>query len=92
EMAAKSDDKTLVVSNITREIREEADFLKLFEPFGEVSSAKLAPARHDGTVLGAVGFVTFVSKEDAERAMNTLNGYGPRGWDQRTLTLDWASI
>ncbi|WJX68335.1 hypothetical protein P8452_52713 [Trifolium repens] len=92
EMTAKSNDKTLVVSHITREIRKETDFLKLFEPFSEVSSVKLAPLDPEGTCHGGFGFVTFVNKEDAQKAMDTLNVSGPRGRDNRTLALDWASI
>jgi hypothetical protein len=91
EMKAKSDDKTLVVTHITREINNETDFLKLFQPFGEVRSATLAPIAPDDTLRGGFGFVTFVTKEDAVQAMNTLNGSDPRGWDIRTLALDWAS-
>jgi translation initiation factor 3 subunit G len=90
EMTAKSDDKTLVVSHITREIRKETDFLELFERFGEVSSAKLAPLDPEGTRRGGFGFVTFVNKEDAQKAMDTLNA-SPLGRDNRTLALDWAS-
>ncbi|GAU26369.1 hypothetical protein TSUD_102030 [Trifolium subterraneum] len=45
-----SDDKTLVVTNITREIREETDFLNLFQPFGEVTCAKLASINQKGTL------------------------------------------
>jgi translation initiation factor 3 subunit G len=90
EMTAKSDDKTLVVSHITREIRKETDFLELFERFGEVSSVKLAPLDPEGTCHGGFGFVTFVNKEDAQKAMDTLNA-SPLGRDNRTLALDWAS-
>jgi hypothetical protein len=86
EMIAKSDDKTLVVSHITYAIKEDAELLELFQPFGEVSSATLRSA-----LGGRFAFVTFVNKEDAEKAMNTLNDGDPRGWDKRVLKVDWAS-
>jgi translation initiation factor 3 subunit G len=85
-MIAKSDDKTLVVSHITYAIKEDAELLELFQPFGEVSSATLRSA-----LGGRFAFVTFVNKEDAEKAMNTLNDGDPRGWDKRVLKVDWAS-
>jgi predicted RNA-binding protein with EMAP domain len=43
-------------------------------------------------MLGALDFVTFVSKKDVEQAKDTRNAYGPRGWDKQTLVLDCASI
>ncbi|KAK2410902.1 eukaryotic translation initiation factor 3G1 [Trifolium repens] len=93
KMAAKPDDKTLVViSNITCDIRDDDVFLELFKQYGEVISANLLPALPGTSFLGEIGFVTFVSKEDAEQAMYALNGSGPRGPDKRILTLDWASI
>ncbi|CAJ2659996.1 unnamed protein product [Trifolium pratense] len=88
EMIAKSDDKTLVVTNIPREIWEETDFLKLFEPFGEVTSAKLAPEK--GNLRAKCGFVTFVNKEDAHKAIDELNNSAPRGFNQRVLGVNWA--
>jgi hypothetical protein len=42
EMTAKSDDKTVVVTNLPRHITEDIHLLELFKPFGEVTSAKLA--------------------------------------------------
>ncbi|KAK2455638.1 RNA-binding (RRM/RBD/RNP motifs) family protein [Trifolium repens] len=92
EMADKSDDKTLVVSNITRDIRDNAKFLALFQPYGKVESAKLLPCHSEKDFLGDIGFVTFESKKDAQQAMYELNGAGPRGKDGRVLILDWASI
>ncbi|PNX80779.1 hypothetical protein L195_g036790 [Trifolium pratense] len=59
---------------ITAEIGDKADFGKLFEPFGEVKSVTLAPINlRKGTRRGGFGFVTFVNKEDAQQAMDTLN-------------------
>jgi hypothetical protein len=92
EMADKSDDKTLVVSNITRDIRDNAKFLGLFQAYGKVESAKLLPCHSEKDIVGDIGFVTFESKKDAQQAMYELNGAGPRGKDGRVLILDWASI
>jgi RNA recognition motif-containing protein len=73
-------------------MRKDADFLALFEPYGNVKSAKLLPAVPDASILGEIGFVTFDSKEDAQRAMDALNTSGPRGRDKRILIVDWALI
>jgi hypothetical protein len=43
-------------------MRKDADFLALFEPYGNVKSAKLLPAVPDAIILGEIGFVTFDSK------------------------------
>jgi translation initiation factor 3 subunit G len=92
EMIAKSDDKTLVVTNITRELdNKDTDFLNLFQPFGEVTSATLCPLTRKGNIRGGFGFVTFVTKEDAQKAINTLNGSAQHGRVNHTLTVDWAS-
>ncbi|GAU36910.1 hypothetical protein TSUD_331830 [Trifolium subterraneum] len=92
ELNAKSDDKTLMVTNITHELNnKDTDFLNLFKPFGEVCSATLAPATRDLRIRGGYGFVTFVNKEDAQKAMDTLNGSAELGGDKGTLAVNWAS-
>ncbi|MCI29842.1 eukaryotic translation initiation factor 3 subunit G-like, partial [Trifolium medium] len=73
EMIAKSDDKTVLATYLLREIEEDSHLLALFKPIGDVSSAKLAIAPKTGT-SGAYGFVTFVTKEDAQTAIEELNG------------------
>ncbi|XP_045805643.1 eukaryotic translation initiation factor 3 subunit G-like [Trifolium pratense] len=84
---ANSDDKTVLATFLSREIREHSHLHDLFTPIGAVHRAKLAIAP-TGTP-GGYGFVTFVTKEDAEKAIKELNGH-VHGWDGRTLKVDWA--
>ncbi|HEX7845981.1 MAG TPA: RNA-binding protein [Chitinophagaceae bacterium] len=49
------------------------DLRKLFEPFGQVSSAKVITDRETGRSRG-FGFVEMTSGSDAEQAMSKLNG------------------
>ncbi|MCI48287.1 eukaryotic translation initiation factor 3 subunit G-like, partial [Trifolium medium] len=79
DMIAKSDDKTVLASFLSREIKEDSHLLELFMPIGDVSRAKLAIAP-TGT-SGGYGFVTFVTKEDAQKAIGELNGR-VYGWDK----------
>ena len=49
------------------------DLRKLFEPFGQVSSAKVITDRETGRSRG-FGFVEMGSNTEAEQAMSKLNG------------------
>lgn len=51
----------------------ESDLRKLFEPFGQVSSAKVITDRETGRSRG-FGFVEMPSNAEATEAMNKLNG------------------
>lgn len=50
----------------------EGDLRKLFEEFGEVSSAKVITDRETGRSRG-FGFVEMKSEEQAQKAMTALN-------------------
>ncbi|KAL0335455.1 UNVERIFIED_CONTAM: Eukaryotic translation initiation factor 3 subunit G-B [Sesamum radiatum] len=65
----------------------EPDLLELFRPFGAVSRVYVAIDQKTGTSRG-FGFVNFVNREDAERAINKLNGYG---YDNLILRVEWAA-
>jgi hypothetical protein len=65
EMTAKSDDKTVLASNLTLEIDEDTCLLELFKPYGEVIRANLAPIDPERNRGALFGFVTFVTKEGA---------------------------
>ncbi|EEF32524.1 Eukaryotic translation initiation factor 3 subunit, putative [Ricinus communis] len=73
-MKRRNDENTVRVSCIS-ENTSEADLVDLFSPFGQVSRVFLLTDRHTGLNRGS-GFVSFVNKEDAERAINKLDGYG----------------
>ena len=62
----------MYVSNLGFHVTEQ-DLRKLFEPFGEVSSAKLITDRETGRSRG-FGFVEMLSSTEASEAMSRLNG------------------
>lgn len=76
---------TLRVSNLT-EFATDGDLLDLFRSFGPIDRAFLATNRETGLCKG-YGFVTFLSKRDAEKAMNALNGHG---YDNLILSVEWS--
>jgi translation initiation factor 3 subunit G len=43
--------------------------------------------KHEGGYAKGYAFVTFADREDAERAMQSLNGYG---YDNLILRVEWA--
>jgi len=61
----------MYVSNLGFHVSEE-DLRKLFEPFGEVSSAKVITDRETGRSRG-FGFVEMKSNDQANKAMTSLN-------------------
>jgi len=60
----------MYVSNLGFHVSEE-DLRKLFEPFGEVSSAKVITDRETGRSRG-FGFVEMKSNDQANKAMTSL--------------------
>ena len=56
----------------------DADLRKLFEAFGEVTSAKVITDRETGRSRG-FGFVEMSSNTDASQAMSKLNGKDVEG-------------
>ncbi len=62
----------MYVSNLSFHTSED-DLRKLFESFGQVSSAKIVNDRDTGRSRG-FGFVEMGSDEEANQAMSKLNG------------------
>jgi len=62
----------MYVSNLGFHTTED-DLKKLFEPFGQVSSARVIKDRETGRSRG-FGFVEMASETEATQAMNKLNG------------------
>lgn len=79
------DNATLRVTNISLDTREE-DLKELFRAFGPVSRVYLAKDRETFQSRG-FAFVSFHHREDAERALQKLNGHG---YDHLILKLEWA--
>jgi len=68
------DQKTLRVSNVS-EATKEADLQQLFEPFGSIFRVHLAKDMKTMQPRG-YAFVSFNRREDGQRAMDALQGYG----------------
>ncbi|XVF46591.1 hypothetical protein PTKIN_Ptkin03bG0039400 [Pterospermum kingtungense] len=86
DMRRRNDENSVRVTNLSEDTREP-DLLELFRPFGAVSRVYVAVDQKTGMSRG-FGFVNFVNKEDAQRAINKLNGYG---YDSLILRVEWAT-
>ncbi len=75
----------MYVSNLGFHTSDE-DLRKLFEPFGQVTSAKVITDRETGRSRG-FGFVEMASNTDAEQAISKLNGKEVEG---RTISVSVA--
>ncbi|MCH81374.1 eukaryotic translation initiation factor 3 subunit G-like [Trifolium medium] len=89
EMIAKSDDKTVLATYLSDELEEDSHLLQLFKSKVDVKRAKLAIDQETG-FSGNFGFVTFATKEDAQKAIEEFDGH-VHGWDKRTMGVDWAT-
>ncbi|KAL3633472.1 hypothetical protein CASFOL_022234 [Castilleja foliolosa] len=86
DMRRRNDENSVRVTNLSEDTREP-DLHELFRPFGNVSRVYVAIDQKTGTSRG-FGFVNFVNREDAERAIIKLNGYG---YDNLILRVEWAA-
>ncbi|KAJ1272444.1 hypothetical protein BS78_06G202100 [Paspalum vaginatum] len=73
-MRRRNEENSIRVNNLSEDTLEP-DLLDLFRPFGPVSRVYLATDRKTG-LSRAFGFVNFVHREDGEKAISKLNGYG----------------
>ena len=75
----------IYVGNLARSVTE--DILKqTFEAFGQVESANVIKDKHSGDPRG-FGFVEMPSKEEAQSAIDGLNG---KDMDGQSLTVNEA--
>ncbi|KAE8669297.1 methylsterol monooxygenase 2-2 [Hibiscus syriacus] len=86
DMRRRNDENSVRVTNLSEDTRE-ADLHELFRPFGAVTRVYVAMDQKTGASRG-FGFVNFVNREDAQRAINKLNGYG---YDNLILRVEWAT-
>jgi translation initiation factor 3 subunit G len=86
DMRRRNDENSVRVTNLSEDTREP-DLMELFHPFGSVTRVYVAIDQKTGVSRG-FGFVNFVSREDAQRAINKLNGYG---YDNLILRVEWAT-
>ncbi|MQL86839.1 hypothetical protein Taro_019366 [Colocasia esculenta] len=82
----RNDENSVRVTNLSEDTREP-DLHELFRPFGLITRVYVAVDQKTGISRG-FGFVNFVNREDAERAINKLNGYG---YDNLILRVEWAT-
>jgi len=79
------DAATLRVTNLSEEATE-ADLNELFKPFGHLSRVFLAKDKITNNSKG-FAFVSYVRREDAARAIKSLQGFG---YDHLILNVEWA--
>lgn len=79
-----ADTTTLRVSNLTKAVTE-VDLRDLFERFGRISRVSL-PLDAEKLSKG-YAYIAYVRREDAEKAMDRLQGYG---YDHLILKIEWA--
>ena len=75
----------IYVGNLSRDLTE-SDLREAFAAFGEVQSAAIIKDKFSGESRG-FGFVEMPNKEEAEKAIATLNGKDLKG---RTATVNEA--
>ena len=86
DMRRRNDENSVRVTNLSEDTRE-ADLRELFLPFGNVTRVYVALDKETQVSRG-FGFVNFANREDAQRAINKLNGYG---YDNLILRVEWAT-
>jgi len=85
-MNRRREENSVRVSNLSEDTREQ-DLQELFRPFGPVTRIYVAFNRETGESRG-FAFVNFVNKDDANRAISKLDGYG---YDNLILRVEWAA-
>ncbi|GAB2234023.1 hypothetical protein Droror1_Dr00003259 [Drosera rotundifolia] len=86
DMRRRNEENSVRVTNLSEDTREP-DLQDLFWPFGKITRTYVAMDQKTSTSRG-FGFVNFENREDAERAINKLNGYG---YDNLILRVEWAT-
>ncbi|XP_066913701.1 eukaryotic translation initiation factor 3 subunit G-like [Clytia hemisphaerica] len=76
---------TLRVTNLSEDAME-SDIQDLFRPFGPIARVYLAKDKITNQSKG-FAFVSYVKREDAARAVHSLNGFG---YDHLILSVEWA--
>lgn len=82
----RRDENSVRVSNLSEDVTEQ-DLLDLFGPFGPIQRIYVAKDRETGEPRG-FAFVNFVHREDAQRAISRLDGYG---YDNLILSVSFAA-
>jgi len=85
QMGGIEDTATLRVTNLSEETSEN-DLDTMFRPFGPIQRIFLAKDKETFRSKG-FAFVNYLSRRDAQAAMDALNG---KGWDYLILNIEWA--
>lgn len=86
DMKHRNEENKVHVSNLSEETRE-SDLHDLFSPFGTLTRAWVSTDHKTGICKG-YGSVNFLKKEDAEKAIYKLDGYG---YDNLILKVEWSA-
>ncbi|MBA0878143.1 hypothetical protein Goshw_019705 [Gossypium schwendimanii] len=86
DMKRRDEENTIRFTNLLEDAIESY-LRELIAPFGLVSRVHVGIDQKTGLCRG-FGFLNFVKKEDAERAVLKLNGYG---YDSLILRVEWAN-
>jgi len=81
----KDEANTIRVTNLPEEIQDQ-DLKELFGPFGRVTRIFLAKDKYTGQSKG-FAFVSYERREDAAKAISSVNGYG---YANLILNVEWA--
>ncbi|KAF9438858.1 translation initiation factor eIF3 subunit g [Entomortierella beljakovae] len=81
----RDEQPTLRVTNLSEDATE-SDVSELFKRFGHISRVFLARDRETNVCKG-FAFVSFTMREDAQRALEAIDG---RGYDNLILRVEWA--
>ncbi|KAF9185710.1 translation initiation factor eIF3 subunit g [Haplosporangium sp. Z 767] len=81
----RDEQPTLRVTNLSEDVTE-GDIQELFNRFGHISRVFLARDRETNVCKG-FAFVSFTMREDAQRALEAIDG---RGYDNLILRVEWA--
>jgi len=81
----RDDTAAVRVSNLSENVGDN-DLQALFKPFGTIVRTFLAKDKNTGHCKG-FAFVNFRDKDEAARAIATLNGFG---YDHLILSVEWA--
>jgi len=82
----RADVAAIRVSNLPPNTTEK-DLEKLIIPFGPIAKLFLAKERNTGVCKG-FAYIHYKNKDDAQRAILYLNGYG---YDHLILSVDWSN-
>ena len=85
-MRTRRDENSVRVTNLSEDTKEQ-DLVELFGPFGSISRIYIAYDRETRESRG-FAFINFVRRDDAQRAINKLDGYG---YDSLILRVEWAA-